>query len=303
MPEGDLKDLKTKLEIGSAVLRISTDFFHDQGFVQLLPVMLGRSTDPLGPDPGSMIVKTPEVEYNGTLLYTMNSMILHKQVAVKKLGRIFILSPNIRLEKPERKATGKHLFEFTQLDFEISDAKKEDVIALMEKYFATLSNELQKYKELFAKIDLEPFMFRPPFARYTTHELERKYGKEWELAASKDHSQPFWALCHKREFYDKEDESEPGHYLNYDLIYPLGFGEALSGAEREHAYGRITGRMGKDKLEMKVYQAYLDEAKAGFVPSAGAGFGMERLVRFLTRSSHVGDVQMFRRVPGEEIRV
>ena len=303
MPEGDFKDLKTKLEIGSAVLRISTDFFHDQGFVQLLPVMLGRSTDPLGPDPGSMIVKTPEVEYNGTLLYTMNSMILHKQVAVKKLGRIFILSPNIRLEKPERKATGKHLFEFTQLDFEISDAKKEDVIALMEKYFATLSNELQKYKELFAKIDLEPFMFRPPFARYTTHELERKYGKEWELAASKDHSQPFWALCHKREFYDKEDESEPGHYLNYDLIYPLGFGEALSGAEREHAYGRITGRMGKDKLEMKVYQAYLDEAKAGFVPSAGAGFGMERLVRFLTRSSHVGDVQMFRRVPGEEIRV
>jgi asparaginyl-tRNA synthetase len=295
--------LRTKLEIGSYVLRLSTDFFHDEGFIQLLPIMLGRSTDPLGPDPGSMIVKTPEIEYNGTLLYTMNSMILHKQVAVKKLGKIFILSPNIRLERPERKATGKHLFEFTQLDFEMAGASKEEVIALVEKYFAALGDGLAKRRALFARIGVEPFEFKTPFARYTTHELEERYGSDWELKASKDHSQPFWAMCHKREFYDKEDESKPGHYLNYDLIYPLGYGEALSGAEREHAYERIIKRMGKDKLEMKVYQAYLDEAKDGFVPSAGAGFGIERLVRFLTRSEHVGDVQMFRRVPGEEIRV
>ncbi|MDE1855190.1 MAG: asparagine synthetase [Candidatus Micrarchaeota archaeon] len=303
MDAREAESLKTRLRIGSEVLRLSTDFFHDEGFIQLLPVMLGRSTDPLGPDPGSMIVKTPEVEYNGTLLYTMNSMILHKQVAVKRLGRIFILSPNIRLEKPERRATGKHLFEFTQLDFEISGASKEDVMSLVEKYFASLSKGLAKHRELFAELGVEPFEFKTPFAKYTTHELEEKYGKDWEIPASRDHSQPFWALCHKREFYDKEDEREPGHYLNYDLIYPLGFGEALSGAEREHAYDRITGRMGKDKLEMKVYQAYLDEAREGFVPSAGAGFGVERLVRFLTRSEHVGDVQMFRRVPGEEIRV
>ena len=303
MPMKDAGELKTRLEIGSEVLRLSTDFFHDEGFVQLLPVMLGRSTDPLGPDPGSMIVKTPEVEYDGTLLYTMNSMILHKQVAVRRLGKIFILSPNIRLERPERGATGKHLFEFTQLDFEIAGAKKEDVMGLMERYFEFLSTELAKHSELFRSIGAEPFQFRTPFARYTTHELEARYGKDWELPASKAHEQPFWAICHKREFYDKEDEGEPGHYLNYDLVYPLGFGEGLSGAEREHEYGRITDRMGKDKLEMGIYRAYLDEAKEGFVPSAGAGFGIERLVRFLTRAQHVGDVQMFRRVPGEKASI
>ena len=60
-------ELTTRVEIGSAVLKLTSDFFHEQGFVQLLPVILGRSTDPLGPDPGSSIIKTPEIEYNGML--------------------------------------------------------------------------------------------------------------------------------------------------------------------------------------------------------------------------------------------
>lgn len=297
------EDLKARLEVGSLVLRLTTDFFHDQGFVQLLPVILGRSTDPLGPDPGSMIIKTPEIEYDGTLLYTMNSMVLHKQVAAREVGKIFILSPNIRLEKPERRATCKHLFEFTQLDFEMAGAKKEDVMKLVEKYYEFLGKELAKHSEAFSALAIKPFEFKTPFEVYTTHELESRYGKDWELQASKEHEQPFWALCHKREFYDKEDEREPGHYLNYDLIYPMGYGEALSGAEREHELSKIKSRMGKDKLGMQRYEAYLEEAEAGFVESAGAGFGIERLVRFLTRAEHVGDVQLFRRVPGEKIRM
>jgi len=294
-------ELTTRLEIGSAVLKLTSDFFHEQGFVQLLPVILGRSTDPLGPDPGSSIIKTPEIEYNGMLLYTMNSMILHKQVAVRGLGKIFIFSPNIRLEKAERMESGKHLFEFTQLDFEIANGKKEDVMSLMGRYFDFLKGELKACSRLFESIGVEPFEFKTPFKVYTTHELESRYGKDWEMEASKANEQPFWALCHKREFYDKEDESNPGHYLNYDLVYPQGFGEALSGAEREYDYKRIVERMGKDRLNMKIYDAYVAEAKKGFVPSAGAGFGIERLVRFLTKANHVGDVQLFRRVPGEPV--
>ncbi|MEM0148554.1 MAG: asparagine synthetase A, partial [Candidatus Micrarchaeaceae archaeon] len=274
--------------------------FDDKGFVQLLPVMLGKSTDPLGPDPGSAIVETPHIEYSGQVFYTMNSMILHKQVAVRELGKIFIMSPNIRLEKPERKATGKHLFEFTQLDFEIANAHMGDIMHLVEEYLANLSKKLAGMEE-FEALKVEPFEFSIPFASYTTHELESKYGTEWEYPASKDNKQPFWAICHKREFYDKEDEARPGHYLNYDLIYPMGFGEALSGGEREHEYARITKRMGDDKLKKDIYSAYLKEAEKGFVPSAGAGIGIERLARFLTHAVHVGDVQLFRRVPGEEV--
>ena len=301
------KGLIDRLKVGSAVIRHAVDYFHDSGFVQLLPVMLGKSTDPLGPDPGSSVIKTPEIEYLGDRLYTMNSMILHKQLALRYMEKIFILSPNIRLENEKRKATKRHLFEFTQLDFEMRGAKRKDVMGLMEDFLSRLGPMLEadpEAKEGFSGLGVPVFGFKPPFKTYTTHELEARYGSDWEAAASMDHAQPFWALCHKREFYEKEDSAEPGHYLNYDLIYPKGYGEALSGGEREHEYARIKSKMGEHKLSMDVYKAYMEEiGLSPIFPSAGAGFGIERLVRFLTEVDHIGDVQMFRRVPGEPVRM
>lgn len=295
---------KEKIKLMGKVFKYTVDFFHRKGFTQLMPVMLGKSVDPLGPDPGSSIEKIPEIEYQGQVFRLVTSMILHKQVAVRELEKIFIMSPNIRLERPERKATGKHLFEFTQADFEIKDAKMADVFALVEEFYSGLSVYLgKKALDEFKSLDLKPFEFKPPFKRFTAAELEEKYGADWELKASLESEQPFWVTSMKREFYDKEHPEVQGTYLNYDIVYPLGFGEGLSGAEREHEYDRIIMRIKRDGLEPKAYASYLEKAKLGFVPSAGAGIGMERLVRFLTESKHVGDVSAFRRVPGETVEI
>lgn len=294
-----MSEKEAKVRILGRVFKYTVDFFHGKGFVQMMPVMLGKSVDPLGPDPGSSIVGIPEIKYQEEVLRLVTSMILHKQVAVKDLKKIFIMSPNIRLEKPERKATGRHLFEFTQADFEIAKAKMEDVFALIEEYYLGLSDCLkEEAAEEFAVLGGEVFEFKAPFKRYTTRELAEKYGENWELEASKRNEQPFWALSHKREFYDKEDPEKEGEYLNYDLVYPLGFGEGLSGAEREHEFERILMRITRDGLDNEAYARYLEYAKRGFSASAGAGIGMERLARFLTKSEHVGDVSMFKRVPG-----
>jgi asparaginyl-tRNA synthetase len=292
-------------KITSEVLRYCTDFFHRKGFVQLMPVILSPITDPLGPDPGSTVIKTGEIEYLGQRLSLTQSMILHKQIAVKQgIKKLFIISPNVRLESPARKESGKHLFEFSQLDFEIEGGKREDVFGLMEELMKGTVEHVKKEcaDELHILGRTLP-AFSSPFSCYTTHELEEKYGADWETAASLAHSAPFWALCHRREFYDKEDPAEPGHYRNYDLIYPEGFGEALSGAEREYEYERIIARIGKDRLDAGRYAAYLELARDGMLPSAGGGFGIERLVRYITGAKHVGDVQLFRRVPGEQVIV
>ncbi len=294
---GEREGLGVRLGLVSDVLFETTRFFHEEGFTQLLPVMLGRSTDPLGPDPGSSVLRTTEIDYLGQRFYLMNSMILHKQIAARDVGKIWILSPNVRLERAERGASGKHLFEFTQADFEIPHAKVADVRSLMERYFVHLGSALKGHGA-FARLGLEPPQFRPPWPVYTTHELEERYGKEWEIPASQAHDQPFWALCHRREFYDREDPSDPGHFLNYDLVYPHGFGEALSGAEREWDPQRIRSRIERDGIPAPAFRAFL-EAGRDLVPSAGGGFGIERLARFLLRTAHVGDVQLFRRVPGE----
>jgi asparaginyl-tRNA synthetase len=289
----------TRLRLGllSDVLLETTRFFHEEGFVQLLPVMLGRSTDPLGPDPGSSVLKTAEIDYLGQRFYLMNSMILHKQIAVRDVGKIWILSPNVRLERRERASSGKHLFEFTQADFEIPDARSAEVRALMERYFVRLADAMRDHPA-FSSLGIEPPRFSPPWRVHTTHELAERYGPAWEELASKACEEPFWAICHRREFYDREDPADPGHYLNYDLIYPYGYGEALSGAEREWETDRIRARIARDRVAPAAFRAYLEVA-CDLVPSAGAGFGIERLVRFLVRAPHVGDVQLFRRVPGE----
>jgi asparaginyl-tRNA synthetase len=290
---------RVRLALASDVLRETTDFFHREGFVQLLPVVLGRSTDPLGPDPNSSVLTTAAIDYLGQRFYLMNSMILHKQVAVREIGKIWILSPNVRLERAERATSGKHLFEFNQIDFEIPHARSTDVQSLVERYFSFLDSSLREHPA-FATLGIDRPRFSPPWPVYTTHALEAMYGPDWEVTASREHDQPFWALCHRREFYDREDPDEPGHYRNYDLVYPHGFGEALSGGEREWDPERIRTRIARDHLPTDPIVAYLEGA-GPLMPSAGAGVGVERLVRFLTRAAHVADVQLFRRVPGEPV--
>lgn len=292
--------------ITSAVLSYTAEFFHSRNFTQLMPVILSPITDPLGPDPGSSVIKTGEIEYLGQRLSLTQSMILHKQIAIGQgLEKLFIISPNVRLEHPKRKESGRHLFEFSQVDFEIAGAKKEDVFRLMEDYLSGVVSHVQKKcaGEL-ALLGRTLPSVPTPFPVHSTHELASKYGDDWELPASLAAQGPFFATCHKREFYDKEDASEPGHFLNYDLIYPEGFGEALSGAEREHEYPIIMRKISRDGLNKSKYSAYLSLAESGSLsPSAGGGFGVERLVRYLSGTKHVGDVQLFRRVPGEVVVV
>ncbi len=294
---------KAYAHLTSKMLLYTTGFFHNRGFLQLMPVILSPITDPLGPDPNSTVIKRGEIEYLGKTLALTQSMILHKQLLVHAgVDRLFVISPNVRLEHPSRRESCKHLFEFSQVDFEMRRAKKEDVFALMEDF---LTGAVEHARSTCAE-DLEVLgrrlpSVRGPFPVYTTHELAEKYGADWEMAASLSTKQPFWVACHEREFYDKEDPAEPGHYLNYDLIYPEGFGEALSGAEREHEYSTIMRKISGHKLDPKRYEAYLAFAKDDLTPSAGGGFGFERLIRYLSGAPHVGDVQMFRRVPGEEI--
>ncbi len=299
-------EMKSTLRIQTTLLKAMQQFMAEKGFMQFMPIMTSPLTDPLGPDPGSTVIKTGEIEYYGQQLVVTQSMILHKQLAMASgLDKMFVFSPNLRLEHEKRKETGKHLFEFTQMDFEMSKAEMKDAMDLIEELVVESIKAVTKER----KDDLEtlgrklsvPMM---PFKFYTTHQLEEKYGKDWEITASKDHDEPFWAICHKREFYDKEDPKEKGHYKNYDLIWPEGFGEALSGAEREFDYDIIKRKIGGEGVplgeERLKHYMFLSESKL-LVPSAGGGIGVERFVRFLTGRKHIGEVQPFIRVPGEKV--
>ncbi len=294
------EERKAILRIGTGLLRKLTQEFLDRGFYWLLPVMLGKTTDPLWPDPGASIEKRIEIEIYGETVRTMQSMIIHKQVLIAAgYERIFILSPNIRIEKRERALTGRHAYEFTQLDFEVAHAKMRDIMNLVEDILVeTLEFIRYNYNYYLEKIGVKIEIPEKPFKVYKRKEMEERYGKDWEIKASLENREPFWVIDLPREFYDYED-LESGEWRNYDLILPDGYGEVLSGAEREYDYSKILHKIKRDGVDPKKYEFLLELAKKGkLIPSAGGGIGIERLLRWITKRKHIGEVQPFPRIPG-----
>src|SRR5512135_2592870 len=145
LSEGELERKACIGRIMTYALRSLTSSFVNSGFEWLLPVALSQSTDPLWPDPGASIEKCIEVYIYGKTVRTTASMIIHKLVASSlAYPKLFILSPNIRIEKGERAQTGKHVYEFTQLDFEARDASSQEIFKLVEDVLSTLVADLKK---------------------------------------------------------------------------------------------------------------------------------------------------------------
>ena len=296
-------ELERKACIGKIMthtLQSLTSTFVASGFQWLLPVALSQSTDPLWPDPGASIEKRIEVDIYGKVVRTTASMIIHKLVASSlAYPKLFIVSPNIRIEKAERAKTGRHIYEFTQLDFEARGATSKDIFTLVEKALVTLVTSVKKdMKPELAALRCDALKVpKAPFKIIDKADLEAKYGAEWESKLSASIEDPVWVTNIPREFYDFED-FKTGKWDNYDLFLPK-FGEVLSGAKREWEYSKISKKIERDEVKKENYAILLKLAKEGKIkPSAGAGIGMERLVGWVTGVQHIAETQPFPRVPG-----
>ncbi|KON30952.1 asparagine synthetase [miscellaneous Crenarchaeota group-1 archaeon SG8-32-3] len=275
-----------------------TSQFVEKDFQWLLPVALSQSTDPLWPDPGASIEKRIEVDIYGKTVRTTASMIIHKLIASSlAYPKLFILSPNIRIEKAERAKTGKHIYEFTQLDFEARNASTKGVMTLVEEVICNLLTSMkQDMKEelsLLCRCDTLELPKRP-FKVYDRQELEVDYGADWEEGIAQETSDPVWVTNIPREFYDFEDFTT-GKWDNYDLFMPQ-YGEVLSGAKREWEYEKILKKIERDNVDKYNYALVLKLAKEEKLkPTAGGGIGMERLVGWISGVEHVAETQPFPR--------
>ncbi|MFW6124420.1 MAG: amino acid--tRNA ligase-related protein, partial [Acidobacteriota bacterium] len=89
-----------------------------------------------------------------------------------------------------------------------------------------------------------------PFEKISHQEAVRRYGADYETELSQKAAEPIWILgfpMGDREFYDREYPEQPGILVDMDLIYPEGFGEALSGGEREYQHDKIKKRIEQKK--------------------------------------------------------
>jgi asparaginyl-tRNA synthetase len=274
------------------------EFLLQEGLIQLMPVIISPVTDPL-----SHPVYEASIKYRDQKLQLTRSMILHKQIAISTLDvkGIYIVSPNVRLEKVIQ--SDKHLLEFSQLDIEIKDESAEMFRSFMEDLIVHIFRKVKdNCSEELTRLDSDIKIPKKPFHVYSSWYLKKKFGLQYKTKISHLEEDLFWITDFKREFYDKEDEERKGHYVNYDLFYPEGFGEALSGGERDYKYEILVSKLKERGQNLDDFNSFLKLAKAGILgPSVGAGLGIERLIRFLTKRSHIKEITLFPKVPGEKI--
>ena len=298
------QEIERKTAIGKIVtytLTNLTNTYIKEGFQWLLPVILSQSTDPLWPDPNASIEKRIEIDIYQKPVRAMTSMIVHKLIGASTIyPKLFTLAPNIRIEKADRGKTGKHIYEFTQLDFEIQNATSKDVFTLIEKALSNLIKDLKKDLKTdlttLNRLDALPTL-EGPFKVLDREDLEAKYGSTWEEDITAEISQPVWITNIPREFYDFQDFTT-GTWDNYDLFMPQ-FGEVLSGSKREHEHDKIITKMEQHEVRKENYSLIIQMAKEGRLkPTAGAGLGIERIVGYITGVKHIAECQPFPRIPG-----
>ncbi len=286
------------LTIKSEAVRSAGAFLRENGFTEVLPVLLSPMTDPLHHETYSGVV-----DYYGAPYQLTKSMIFHKQLALRTLPKIFCFSPNVRMEPAERAGYGRYLAEFVQLDLEMRDACRDDVIELgeglvtsvIEAVTATCRAEL-------ARLGREITIPKRPFARVTYDEAAKRFGEPFDDALSKSLDGPSWVLDFPRrirEFYDREDPDRPDVLLDMDLVYPEGYGEALSGGEREFEMDQILSRLARDEIPRSAFARYLEEVHRGIPRSSGFGIGIERLTRYIAGLDRIEDARLFPKPPGD----
>lgn len=286
------------LQIKSEIIRSAGEYLREQGFVEILPVILSPVTDPLHHETYNGVI-----DYYGRPYQLTKSMILHKQVALRTLPRIFAFSPNVRLEPEKRAGLRRYLAEFVQLDLEVRDASRDEIMEIGEGLFLAVlrgvkKNCVKELKELGRSLEIP----ETSFARISYQEAVDRFGKGYDDPLSSSLSAPVWVIDFPREvreFYDREDPDRLGVLLDMDLIYPEGYGEALSGGEREHTLPRILRRLEQDGIPPERFSEYLRVVEEGIPASAGFGIGIERLTRYVCGLDHIKDARLFAKVPGK----
>jgi asparaginyl-tRNA synthetase len=302
--------MKIVLKIQSTICNALRRSLAEQGFLEVLAPIIGPCTDP-----GIRGAKQATVDYYGRTYKVMSSAILYKQMVAASLGKIYFFSPNIRLEPLETVKTRRHLCEFFQVDVEEAGASYLDAMSTAERVLHDVCEAvLQRHESELAALKRHLSVSPIPYRRMTHREAvdllisdghDASHSEELSWTAEETISgmfdSPFFVCDYpkgSRGFYDREDPERPGILRDFDMIYPEGFGEAVSGAERECNYETVVHRMRSSGENPESYEWYMEMLRRGVPPTAGFGIGVERLTRYVCGLRSVWAARPFPKVAG-----
>ncbi len=293
-----VKQFVDVLKVKDEIMHAGREYLRQEGFTEILPVILSPITDPLHHD-----TFDGTVSFYGSPYQLTKSMILHKQIALRTLPSIYSVSPNVRMEPAERASLGRYLAEFVQLDLEMRDASRDEIMEIGEGLVVyVLTKAMERCAPELERLGRRLVIPERPFERITFEDAQDRFGNGFDDRLSASLTAPAWVIDFPRtvrEFYDREDPSRADILLDMDLMYPEGYGEALSGGEREHTIPRILKRLEQDGIERERFSQYLSVVEEGVPASAGFGIGIERLTRYVCGLENVQQARLFPKAPGK----
>lgn len=297
------------LRIRDAIIMAMNEYLHQENFIKVdSPIFTPNACEGT-----TTLFSVPYFDLGEA--YLSQSGQLYIEAAIASIGRCYDFGPVFRAEKSKTK---RHLTEFWMMDAEAAFFEHEDNIRVQEglvrhvvRYCLEHCQEelimLERNLENLKKVDA-------PFTRFTYEEAIKKLnelgsdikfgedlGNDDEGLLTKDSAVPVfiekWPKNIKP-FYMKTDPANPERVFNDDLIAPENGGEIIGGSQREEKVQILIDRIQAEGLNQADYEWYLDTRRFGGVPHSGFGFGLERVVRWITGVEHIRECIPFPRTIG-----
>ena len=221
----------------------------------------------------------------------------------------------MRLEPSQTCHTGRHLAEFYQVDLEVAQGTCELLMdlgdALLASVLRSVSRKCRPQLKILGRSLRLPPRHLPRISHTEALDILRGQGLKMDSAVelpweaeyhlSRLFESPFWVTDYpigSRGFYYLQDSSRPHFLRSMDLLLPDGYGELASGGEREYTEAGVLRQMQRTGEDPARYGWYLEMLREGIPPSAGFGFGVERLTRYVCGAAHIWECSPFPKVPG-----
>jgi asparaginyl-tRNA synthetase len=293
------------IKIRHEVIKACRDYFDDQGFTLV-------DTPIFTPNACEGTTTLFETEYFDQKAYLTQSGQLYNEATAAAFGKTYCFGPTFRAEKSK---TRRHLMEFWMVEPEVAYASLEDTMQLAEGLICfILERVLTKRRAQLEVLERDISVLEKiskPFPRVSYDEAVKKmqaggseiqwggdFGGGDETIISEQYTSPVMVHRYPSEvkaFYMQPDPERPEVALCVDVLAPEGYGEIIGGGQRIHDHELLMKRLQEHKLSVEPFQWYLDLRKYGTVPHAGFGMGIERVVAWLCKLSHLRETIAFPR--------
>ncbi len=293
--------------IRNTVINATYEYFANEGFIKIDSPIL----TPSACEGTTELFEVPYFDEGNA--YLTQSGQLYLEAAIMSHGRVFDFGPVFRAEKSK---TRRHLTEFWMMDAEAAFVEHDENLKIQEELICHIVNKCLEINKLELKAlerDIEPLKkVKAPFIRKTHAEVIEELrdmgsdigemddlGADDETMLTEKYDKPIFVEKYPsavKAFYMKRDPEDETRALCADLLAPEGYGEIIGGSQREDDYDVLMERIKEHNLDPKVFEWYLDLRKYGSVPHSGFGYGLERIVGWISGVHHIRETIPFPRM-------